>query len=79
MAFNYYYGNQADQFSFVRIPKLMLKDKQFADLSLAAKMLDGWMMRTEFISFIRLQRSRRTWAILKRRQLSSWESWKHLD
>lgn len=44
MAFNYYYGNQADQFSFVRIPKLMLKDKQFADLSLAAKMLYGLLL-----------------------------------
>lgn len=44
MAFNYYYGNQADQFSFVRIPKLMLKDKRFADLSLAAKMLYGLLL-----------------------------------
>jgi hypothetical protein len=44
MAFNYYYGNQADQFSFVRIPKMMLKDKRFADLSLAAKMLYGLLL-----------------------------------
>lgn len=44
MNFNYYYGTQADQFTFVRIPKIMLTDKVFADLSLAAKMLYGVLL-----------------------------------
>lgn len=44
MNFNYYYGTQADQFTFVRIPKVMLTDKVFADLSLAAKMLYGVLL-----------------------------------
>ena len=37
--FNYYYGSQADQFSFIRIPKIMLTDTTFSNLSLQAKVL----------------------------------------
>ena len=44
MEFNYYYGNQAEQFTFIRIPKIMLTDKAFADLSIQAKMLYGVLM-----------------------------------
>ena len=39
MKFNYYYGSQAEQFSFVRIPRIMLTDKSFQSLSMAAKVL----------------------------------------
>lgn len=39
MKFNYYYGYQSDQFSFIRIPRVMLTDETFAPLSLPAKML----------------------------------------
>lgn len=39
MDFNYYYGNQADLFNFIRIPKVMLTDTVFSDLSLQAKVL----------------------------------------
>ena len=42
--FNYYYGSQADQFSFIRIPKIMLTDKTFSDLSLQAKVLYGVLL-----------------------------------
>ncbi len=34
--FDYYYGAEADQFSFIRIPKLLLKDPKFMDLSYGA-------------------------------------------
>ncbi len=44
MEFNYYYGNQAEQFTFIRIPKIMLTDKAFADLSIQAKMLYGVLL-----------------------------------
>ena len=44
MAFNYFYGNQADQYSFVRIPKSMLVEKPFEDLSLGAKLLYGLLL-----------------------------------
>ena len=44
MPFDYYYGSQADQFSFIRIPRLMLTDSSFADLSLQAKVLYGVLL-----------------------------------
>ena len=39
MQFRYFYGSQADQFSFIRIPKLLLVDPTFAPLSIPAKLL----------------------------------------
>lgn len=44
MKFEYYYGSQADQFSFIRIPKAMLTEKTFSSLSLQAKMLYGILL-----------------------------------
>ena len=44
MKYNYYYGAQADQFSFVRIPRVMLTGKEFQVLSMAAKMLYGVLL-----------------------------------
>ena len=35
--FDYYYGNEAEQFSFLRVPKFLFTDKAFADLSNAGK------------------------------------------
>ena len=43
-SFIYYYGSQADQFSFIRIPKIMLIDNTFSDLSLQAKVLYGVLL-----------------------------------
>lgn len=39
MNFEYYYGTQADQFSFIRIPRILLLDEAFSVLSLSAKVL----------------------------------------
>lgn len=39
MNFEYYYGSQADQFSFIRIPRTLLLDDTFSSLSLPAKVL----------------------------------------
>ncbi len=44
MEFNYYYGTEAEQFSFIRIPKVMLTEERFAPLSLAAKILYGVLL-----------------------------------
>lgn len=33
MEFDYYYGSQAEQFSFYRLPKSLIKDKQFKRVS----------------------------------------------
>lgn len=39
MTFDYYYGSEADQFSFFRIPKRLVLNADFAPLSLPAKLL----------------------------------------
>ena len=39
MTFDYYYGSQADQFSFIRIPRILLTDEMFSSLTLQSKML----------------------------------------
>lgn len=44
MVFKYYYGNQADQFSFIRIPRVIITDKKFAGLSVHAKVLYGLLL-----------------------------------
>ena len=44
MEFNYYYGSQADQFSFIRIPKVMLTEETFSGLSIPAKVLYGVLL-----------------------------------
>ena len=41
MTFDYYYGAQAEQFNFIRIPEAMIVDPMFADLSVNAKLLCG--------------------------------------
>ena len=44
MTLDYYYGDQAEQFSFYRIPKLLFTDKRFKDLSAEAKILYGLLL-----------------------------------
>ena len=44
MTFNYYFGSQAEQFSFVRIPRIMLTEPAFQELSLASKVLYGVLL-----------------------------------
>ncbi|MGP1433709.1 MAG: replication initiator protein A [Catonella sp.] len=42
--FSYYYGKEAEQFSFFRIPKLLFTDKNFSSLSSDAKVLYGILL-----------------------------------
>ena len=44
MNFNFYYGNEAEQFNFYRIPKVLFTDKSFSALSAEAKILYGLML-----------------------------------
>jgi len=44
MAFDYYYGIEAEQFSFYRVPRLLIKDERFRGLSSDAKLLYGLML-----------------------------------
>lgn len=42
--FRYYYGNEAEQYSFFKIPKLLITHKYFKDLSSDAKILYGLLL-----------------------------------
>ena len=44
MEFNYYYGSEGDQFTFIRIPKVMLTEGIFSSLSLQSKVLYGVLL-----------------------------------
>lgn len=44
MKFEYYYGSQADQFTFIRIPKLLLTHEAFSSLSIQSKVLFGILL-----------------------------------
>lgn len=41
---DYYYGIEAEQFSFYRVPRLLIKDERFNKLSSDAKLLYGLML-----------------------------------
>ena len=50
LKFDYYYGIEAEQFSFYRVPRLLIKDARFKGLSSDAKLLYGLMLdRMELI------------------------------
>ena len=44
MAFNYFYGKQADLYGFVRVPKLLMTEKMFDPISIDAKLLYGLLI-----------------------------------
>ena len=43
LGLDYFYGSEADQFSFYRLPKVLFTDKSFSKLSAEAKILYGLM------------------------------------
>ena len=43
-SFDYYYGNEAEQFYFFRIPRQLVKDRRFDRLSVDAKLLYGLLL-----------------------------------
>jgi len=40
----YFYGREAEQFAFYRIPKLLIRDNRFADMRCEAKLLYGLLL-----------------------------------
>lgn len=44
MTLDYFYGNQADQFTFYRIPKVLFTDERFKAISAEAKILYGILL-----------------------------------
>ena len=49
MTFNYFYGTEADQVSFYRIPKALFTDSYFKDLSSDAKILYGLVLCQDLV------------------------------
>lgn len=41
---DYYYGIESEQFSFYRVPRILIKDERFKRLSSDAKLLYGLML-----------------------------------
>ncbi len=44
LVFEYHYGNEAQQYTFYRVPKVLIKDKFFKNVSCEAKLLYGFML-----------------------------------
>lgn len=44
MAFSYFIGEESEQFSFVKVPKLFFTDERFSDLSYGSKILYGLLL-----------------------------------
>ena len=44
MTYDYFYGNQSDQFSFYRIPKALFTDEHFKTISAESKILYGILL-----------------------------------
>ena len=42
--FSYFYGEESEQFSYFRIPRLLVRSKKFKTLSTEAKLLYGLML-----------------------------------
>ena len=44
MQFDYFYGSEAEQFTFYRIPKILITSPHFKKISDSAKLLYGLML-----------------------------------
>lgn len=58
---DYYYGNEAEQYSFYRIPKVLFTDSRFRGVSVEAKVLYGLLLdrmsffvKNEWMGMIRI-------------------------
>ena len=49
---SYFYGQEADQFSFYKIPKLLFTDDYFKEISVEAKVLYGLMLDRMSLSML---------------------------
>lgn len=49
--FQYYYGMEAEQYAFYRIPKILITDPHFKTLSTDAKLLYGLMLDRMSLSY----------------------------
>lgn len=50
MLFDYFYGVQAEQYSFIWLPKLLMTQKEYSEISIEAKLLYGLLLDRMSIS-----------------------------
>ena len=82
MTFDYYTGAQAEQFSFIRIPKLLLLHETFSHLSIQAKLLYAVLLDRMSLSVKnhwvdsknRAYITCRTWDLPERKRWTYWRS-----
>ena len=48
--YGYYYGNEAEQYTFYRLPKALFTNERYKDLSDGAKILYGLMLAVLLMS-----------------------------
>lgn len=44
IGFDFHYGNESEQYTFFKVPKIFFSDEQFSDMSLEAKILYSLML-----------------------------------
>jgi len=89
MSFEYFYGGQAESFSFYRIPRQLVTGAEFRHLSTEAKLLYGMMLDRMGLSarngwfddfdrvyiYYTMTKSWRTYAAATTKLSGCWRSW----
>ena len=44
MLFDYFYGVEADLYNFIRLPKMLMTQKEYCDISIESKLLYGLLL-----------------------------------
>ena len=50
MGFDYFYGRGAEPFAFLQVPRVLIEDERFADITTDAKFLYSFMLNRSFLS-----------------------------
>lgn len=73
MRFQYFYGSEAEKYSFIRIPVRLVTDPAFSDLSIQAKLIYGMLLDRMGISLKNewIDKERRVYVIYPVAELQS--------
>ena len=78
--FDYYYGTEAEQFSFFRIPRVLIQDPRFKQVSTDAKLLYGLMLDRMSLSMKNGWLDEEKWTIVNKKDtIFKYIFWERLD
>ena len=78
--FDYYYGTEAEQFSFFRIPRVLIQDPRFKQASTDAKLLYGLMLDRMSLSMKNGWLDEEKWTIVNKKDtIFKYIFWERLD